>query len=296
MPSHLPSFEIPDTLKIVTAQSGLSKIIVTNDACEAEIYLHGGHLTHFQVHGEAPTIFDAKKSIITPPKSVHAGVPVCWPWFGPHPTDSDKPQHGFVRDRVWKLHSTKVLSDKETEVVLTLEDDVTTHTLFPHKFLLELTFTLGASLNITLKTTNTDKTSFTITQALHSYFAVADIEQIQIRGVENTPFVDYTDDKKRKIEHTALKIHQETNRVYIPTDKTCYIDDLELQRTITVRKTGSNSTTIWNPWRDSGIHDLPQDRYRNFVCIETTNALDDAKVLLPNTSVTMTQTISTQTL
>ncbi len=294
MPSHLSSFEIPNILKIVTTKNGLSKIMVTNDACEAEIYLHGGHLTHFQVHGEAPAVFDAKKSGITPPKSVHSGIPICWPWFGPHPTDSDKPQHGFARDRVWRLHSTKVLSTKETEVVLTLKDDATTNTLFAHSFLLELTFVLGTSLSITLKTTNTGNTNFTITQALHSYFAVADIEQMQIRGVEKVPFVDYTDDKRTKIENTSLKIHQEINRVYIPTDDTCYIDDLALKRTITIQKSGSNSTTIWNPWRDSGIHDLPDDKYRNFVCIETTNALDDAKVLLPNTSTTMTQTISTQ--
>jgi len=288
----LKQFAIAGILSFATNNGNLTKIIITNELAEAEIYLHGGHLTHFQPKGEEALIFDAKESYVTPPKSVHAGIPICWPWFGPHPTDSTKPQHGFARDRVWSVKSTKVLDSKETEVVLTLKDDKETRTLFPFAFALELTFTIGKTLSIALKTTNRDENSFTITQALHTYFAISDIETISIAGVEETPFVDYTDNKKAKSEKTELEIHQEVNRVYVPTDASCTIIDKDLNRKIVIEKSGSDSTTIWNPWRESGIHDLPDEKYRKFVCIETTNALQDAVTLQANESHMIRQVIS----
>ena len=289
---NLKQFEIPNTLSFTKNDGDLTKIIITNSLAEAEIYLHGAHLTHFQPKDEEALIFNAKESYVTPPKSVHAGIPICWPWFGAHPTDSTKPQHGFARDKAWTLKSTTVLDSKETEVVLTLKDDTHSHTLFPYSFELELTFTIGKTLTIGLKTTNTDENSFTITQALHTYFAISDIETVEINGVEKTPFIDYTDNKKQKSEDAALKIHQEVNRVYIPTDSTCIIVDKELKREIIIEKEGSNSTTIWNPWKESGIHDLPDEKYREFVCIETTNALQDAVTLHSKESHHIIQVVS----
>jgi hypothetical protein len=54
----LKLFEIPNTLSFIKSDSGLTKVIVTNELAEAEIYLHGAHLTHFQPKGEKPLIFD----------------------------------------------------------------------------------------------------------------------------------------------------------------------------------------------------------------------------------------------
>jgi len=280
-------------VKTVKSTKGLSKIVISNSVAEAEIYLHGAHLTHYQLHGETAIIFDEKKSSITPPKSVHAGIPICWPWFGAHPTDNSKLQHGFARDSVWELKSARALKDDETEVVLVLIDDNTTLTLFAHQFRLELTFHIGKKLSISLHTINTDKNAFTITQALHTYFAISDIDTVQIEGVEQTPFIDYTDERSEKVETEPLQIREETNRVYIPTTATCSIIDNQFKRTIIIEKSGSHSTTIWNPWENSAIHDLPDDKYRKFVCIETTNALEDRRTLQPGESHTISQTIST---
>ena len=280
-------------VKTVKSSEGLSKIVISNTVAEAEIFLHGAHLTHYQLHGETAIIFDEKKSSITPPKSVHAGIPICWPWFGPHPTDNSKPQHGFARDSVWELKSARALKDDETEVVLVLIDDNTTLTLFPHHFRLELTFHIGKKLSISLHTINTGENAFTITQALHTYFAISDIDTVQIEGVEQTPFIDYTDERSEKVETEPLQIREETNRVYIPTTATCSIIDNQFKRTIIIEKSGSHSTTIWNPWENSAIHDLPDDKYRKFVCIETTNALEDRRTLQPGESHTISQTIST---
>ena len=286
------SFELDNTLRVITTENNLLKLIITNEHCEAEIYLHGGHLTHYQPKGEKALIFNAKESKITPPKSVHAGIPICWPWFGPHPSDQDKPQHGFARDSVWEIKSTKRLPSQETEIILTLQDSPYSRILFDFSFELELTFRLGTACSVSLKTINTDKKSFTITQALHSYFAISDLRNIKIEGVRETPFIDYTDEKREKTESLALSIDRETNRVYIPTVKSCIIHDSGLKRKIVVTKEGSNSTTIWNPWRENKIHDLPDESYRRFVCIESTNALEDKVILAPDKTHTITQIIT----
>ena len=291
----LQQFEIPNTLSIVKIKDGLTKIVIINTLAEAEIYLHGGHLTHFQPKDEAPLIFDAKNSTITPSKSVHAGIPICWPWFGAHPTDASKPQHGFARDFVWHIKESKVLNSKATEVILTLQDSPQTRELFAYAFELELTFVIGTTLSVSLKTTNLDTQAFSITQALHTYFSIGDIEAIEINGVENTPFIDYTDYKKEKSENESLEVREEINRVYVPTEATCYIADHKMHREIIIEKDGSHSTTIWNPWKSNTLHDLTNDKYRKFVCIETTNALQDAKTLQPQEHHTIKQVISIKT-
>jgi glucose-6-phosphate 1-epimerase len=287
----LSKFAIARTLTFKESANGLTKIIVNNDFAEAEIYLHGANLTHFKPKLKDAVIFNGKESHVTPPKSVHAGIPICWPWFGPHPTDNTKPQHGFARDMLWQLKSTKTLHNG-TEIVLSLTEDERSLALWSYRFTLELTFTIGRSLTVELKTFNRDNKPFTITQALHSYFCIGTIEEIEILGVEGIPFIDYTDSIKQKFEGAPLHIAGEVNRVYIPTAATCIINDPKLERKIIIEKEHSHSTTIWNPWKENGIHDLPGDAYKKFVCIETTNALEDAKTVEAGDECKIVQKIS----
>lgn len=287
-------YEIPDNLTFEKTENGLIKIVINNEHADAEIYLYGANLTHYQPKGEAPVIYNGKETIFSASKTVHAGIPVCWPWFGPHPTESAKPQHGFARDMCWKLKSAKMLKTDETEVILSLKENAQTLELWPYAFELELTFTVGSSLNVALKTTNTSAMPFTLTQALHSYFFIGDIASVTAGGVEGTSFVDYTDGRREKIEADPLQIDRMVNRVYVPTKAVCTLSDPLLKRNIIIEKKGSESTTIWNPWQKSGIHDLPGDAYRKFLCIETTNALSDARTLQSGESCMITQKVSLQ--
>jgi len=292
-PEYRP-FELPGQIAFKKSENALTKIVVDNRYAEAEIYLHGANLTHFCPKGGEAVIFNAKETVYSATKTVHAGIPICWPWFGAHPSESTKPQHGFARDMLWKPMRTRTVDDGESEIILTLESTPESLQLWPYTFRLELTFTVGSSLRIELKTTNTAALPFTLTQALHSYFFVGDIASVEARGVEGTPYVDYTDDKREKIETAPLRINRMVNSVYLPTDAACTIMDEELNRRIIIEKEGSRSTTIWNPWEESGIHDLPGDAYRKFLCIETTNALSDARTLQPGESTAITQTVSVQ--
>jgi len=62
----MKEFEIEDILYIEKNKDTGKKIIIENEFAEAEIYLLGGHLTHFQPKGEEKVIFDGKESYILP--------------------------------------------------------------------------------------------------------------------------------------------------------------------------------------------------------------------------------------
>jgi D-hexose-6-phosphate mutarotase len=269
-------FEIPETVRFEKNRLGLTKLIISNVFTDAEIYLYGANLTHFQPKGEDPVIFSGKKCEMFPDKTLHAGIPICWPWFGPHPSDSTKPQHGFARDRLWVVKETRQLENGETKVTLGLSEDDASLLLFPHAFDLLLTFIVGKSLRITLKTLNKSTEAFKITQALHSYFYVSDIDNVRVLGVENTAYIDANENNsKKQSEGCPLLIDKVINRVYIPTESQCCIQDSGKERMIIIDKKGSRSTTIWNPGKNNNLHDLPANLYRKFVCIETVNAADD---------------------
>jgi glucose-6-phosphate 1-epimerase len=61
------------------------------------------------------------------------------------------------------------------------------------------------------------------------------------------------------------------------------VDDPVMSRELRIEKAGSLSTVVWNPWieKSTRLADLPDEAYPDFVCVETTNAGDDAVTLEP---------------
>ena len=65
----------------------------------------------------------------------------------------------------------------------------------------------------------------------------------------------------------------ETDRVYLDTTADCVIDDADQKRRITITKSGSQATVVWNPWaeRDKAMPDMAAGGYQRMVCVETAN-------------------------
>ena len=55
-------------------------------------------------------------------KAICGGVPICWPCFGVHPSDSHLPGHGFARVGPWEVTSTNADVAGVVEVELTLAE------------------------------------------------------------------------------------------------------------------------------------------------------------------------------
>ena len=140
---------------------GLLFARIENDLATATICLQGAQLTHWQPRSQSePVTFLSAMAQYTQGKPIRGGIPICWPWFGPHATDKSLPQHGFARNLLWEARAPVRLENGATQLSLLLFDNAKTRELWPHRFSLEYRITVGDVLDIELTTTNTDGVSF----------------------------------------------------------------------------------------------------------------------------------------
>ncbi len=286
-------FGIPGQATFREGLGGLPILTVTNSHGTLELTPYGGHILSYQPAGQAPVLFLSRASAYSAGKPIRGGIPVCWPWFGPHADDPAMSAHGFARLLFWNVESVNSRAD-ETEVLLSLRDEVRTRQYWPHAFELTLRVVLGVHLQIELTTHNTGSEPFALSQALHTYFAVADIGRVTIAGLEPTPYVDTLTHSTEAPEGKSISIHAEVDRVYEDTTADCLIRDAGLKREIRVAKRGSRSTVVWNPWIDKSkrMPDFGDDEFHEMLCIEATNIRGDVVTLPPGHSHTLSQILS----
>lgn len=287
-------FGLDDRLSFVAGPGGLPHAVLTAGGAEAEVALNGGQVLSFRHAGEPPILWVSREAVYAAGKPVRGGVPVCWPWFGPHPADASKPAHGFARNQLWE-----VLERGEANgglfIRLGLSDSPATRALWPHPFRLELAVSVGASLDLALTAHNPGPAPYRFGGALHSYFTVGDVAQIRIGGLEGAAYLD----QLSGATHTQagpVTIGAEVDRVYRETTAACVIDDPALGRRIRVAKAGSRSTVVWNPWAEKArrLADLGDDEYPQFVCVETALAFEDSVELAPGASHTLRAVIGAE--
>ena len=271
-------FGIADQLKFIEGPGGLTFAEIDNAQGTAYLCLQGAHVTTFRPKDQdEPVVWLSDFAKFALGKSIRGGAPVCWPWFGPHATESGYPGHGFARTVMWQATASAALDSGETRLTLMLMPNEQTHAQWPHATRLELTVTVGRQLRMDLVTTNLDTVPVTIGEALHTYFHIGDIGDIQVTGLENTVFLDKVAGSTRHTQNGAVTFGGEVDRVYVDTESTCEIVDRRLKRRIVVAKSGSRSTVVWTPWAEKAdkMGDFGPDGWRRVVCVESANALEN---------------------
>jgi len=263
-------------------KNGFRYLSIENESATAKIAFQGAHIFHFQEKGKAPLLWISDKSNFEDGKAIRGGVPICWPWFGEHPTNKSMPKHGFARISLWELDEIIDTNPTVTEVKMSLLGSE----LFDYKFKLTATFKIGKELKISLSTINLDERAFTISQALHTYFMIDSIESVKIRGLETLEFTDFIDGTKH-IQDSSVVIDREIDRIYQNVNYPLSLVDTN--RSIFIDSKGSNSSVVWNPWSNkcSQMSDMSVDSYKHFVCVETTNTREDEKVIAKNFNYTL---------
>jgi D-hexose-6-phosphate mutarotase len=272
-------FAIPFKLRFKSMGDGLVVADITNAHASASISLQGGHLLSWQpVSASEPVLWMSKDAQFAAGKSIRGGIPVCWPWFGAHGSESSFPAHGFARTQAWQVKSTRSLDDGSTEISLSLPSKATISSMWPHQAQLEMLVNVGSSLKIALITRNLGDQDVTISEALHTYFQVSDVAQAQIEGLDGTHFHDKAAGWTQGDQTGAIGFAAEVDRVYVNAPNRCSIVDPAWQRRIHINKIGSQSTVVWNPWaaRAAQMGDLGEDGWQRFVCVESANALENA--------------------
>ena len=283
-------FGLPGALRFEEGPNGLIRAVVTAAAAEAHVYLHGGHVTHYQPRGQAPVLFMSRQSLFAPGKAIRGGVPIIFPWFGARAGDPSAPQHGFARVAAFDVESTRRDDDGSVSVVLRLEPTEALRRVWPHAFAVRYAVRVGAALDLAFGTHNLSDGPLLFEEALHTYLAVSDVREVSVAGLAGTTYIDKTDGMTRKVEGPApVRLTAETDRVYLDTRATCVVDDPRGGRRLVVDKQGSASTVVWSPWmaKAQAMADLGDDEWTALLCIETANAADDAVTLAPGATHTM---------
>jgi glucose-6-phosphate 1-epimerase len=251
-------------------RNGLDVVEIGAAAATAEVALQGAQLLSFVPRGGRDWLWVSERARWAPGAALRGGIPICFPWFGAHPTQPSLPAHGFARTRPWGLDGVQEIGDR-VRVDLALASDEATLALFPHPFAARLEITVGDDLGLAFEVSNPGDAPLSFEVALHSYLAVADLEQIAIEGLGGCPFVDKVAGGARRREGDApLRIAGEVDRVYESEGPVTLIDPAG-GRSLRLESAGAGSTVVWNPAaaKTATLADMAPDGFRRFVCVET---------------------------
>ncbi|KAH7564935.1 hypothetical protein JRO89_XS09G0078400 [Xanthoceras sorbifolium] len=257
--------------------NGIDKVILREvRGCSAEVYLYGGQVTSWKNEYREELLFVSSKAIFKPPKAIRGGIPICFPQFG---NQGSLEQHGFARNRLWSIDPDPppfpTNNPNKAFIDLILKHSEEDMKIWPHRYEFRLRITLGPGgdlmLTSRIRNTNTDGKSFAFTFAYHTYFAVSDISEVRVEGLETLDYLDNLKDKVRFTEQgDAITFESEVDKVYLSTPTKIAILDHERKRTFVLRKDGLPDAVVWNPWdkKAKAMPDFGDDEYKHMLCVE----------------------------
>ncbi len=273
-----PSAPLPEGVTLAQAH-GVDAILVETPAARAELLLDGAHLTSYVPAGESDLLWLSPTSAFGPGEAVRGGIPLVGPWFGPGRDGSRSVKHGWLRTMRWELADARREGD-EVELVLTSAPDPALAGV--------LTVRIGAELAVDLSITAGEGT-LELEAALHTYLAVGDAREIRIEGLEGADFLDNTRDLARDVMPAQpLRLDAATDRIVDSTAAVTVVDPQRGRRIVSTPR-GTSRTVVWNPWDTlvTGMADIPDAAWPEFVCIEPAVAKDGFVILAPGQSHTL---------
>lgn len=246
----------------------------------------GAQILSYQQAEQPPLIWLSPQAAYQRGQSVRGGVPLCWPWFGDlrrnpqavqaHFHLEQAPAHGLVRTLDWELLG---IEEEDDAVTLRFAYDTRNQPLegWPRDVGLTFVVRVAQDLGMSLETHNRGTEPLTLSQALHSYFAVSDVRQVGVEGLQACRYIDTLQGWQELRQQDALVFDAETDRIYLDTAARLSIVDPGWGRRIHLDARGSRSAVLWNPWVDKArrLSQFPDDAWQNMLCIETANVLED---------------------
>jgi glucose-6-phosphate 1-epimerase len=275
-------FAIADAASFEHGSGDLPRLVISTPAAEAHVYLSGAHVTHYQPRGQEPVLYVSPNSAWQAGKAIRGGVPVIFPWFGSRESDPSA-MHGFVRLQNWDVAEVKRDGDS-VRAVFTIASSPATRAIWDFDFALKFIVSVGHELTMELEAHSPSSKPIEFEDALHTYYNVANVQNVSVTGLTGTQYLDKTRDMQlTRDDQNPLKLTGRVDRVYLDTPATCVITDPGFQRKIIVEKENSRSTVVWNPWHDMAkqMVDLKAEEWDNFLCVETCNVKSDSVKLAP---------------
>jgi glucose-6-phosphate 1-epimerase len=291
-----------------TVEQGLC-LMLENQFGRAVISLFGGHvLSYINKADFVERLWLSPLAVFDGKTPIRGGIPICWPWFSSHPTHEDYPSHGYARTQMFTLVEVQetIQNSKVTGTKVILKPSQAKK--YGYSSLdMNLVVTLSDTLTVDIITSNEGDQAIALTQALHSYFLVDDIRQIQLKGVD-TPFDDKLTSTTNNLAPAIYKFAQEIDRIHSfehaeYTNKQIIMllitrdtaPQTQQTASLTVEQSGHNSIVVWNPWVDKSesMHDVQNNGYKTMLCVEAANTanVEHLLFLAPNQTHKLSQKI-----
>lgn len=249
-----------------------SIVLVLPQGDSLRVLLHGAHVVSW-VAGGRERLYLSPTSAFDGHSAIRGGVPVCFPQFN---LRGPLPKHGFVRNLAWELEQ-QTLDAQQGSLVLRLTDGPATRTFWPQAFEARLVLDLSpGALQLTLDVRNTDVQPLAFTGALHTYFAVDDIAQVRLEGLQGRPEWDAVADR-HAMGSSPLHFDAEFDRVYEAAAQPLLLR--EASHALTIAQSPSwAQTVVWNPGRDKVLPDLPAGGHARMLCVEAAQVMAPVQV------------------
>ena len=271
---------------------GFPALLITTPFSKAAISLFGGHVLSFVPTGFEDLLWLSPTSK-RPPDPIRGGIPVCWPYFAKQGQPPDAPQHGLVRTLQWQVTHAEQTANGEIVLALSAPEvpEVPMNVI--------LTMRIGRALEQALTTVNLSKETVRFTQALHTYFRVADANHVHVTGLDGLTYADKFDNFNEHTQRGDWNLQDardpgRSDRIYANTGNQFELIDPLGHRKITLTTSGSKTLVVWNPGAEfiKTFADLPPEGWRNYVCLEAANCGSEVIEIGTDDSHVLQQTIS----
>ncbi len=283
MASDDPLPAIAPAIARVTTRYGAEAISMRCHASQATVLLQGAHVVDWTPQGAKAVLWMPAEPRFAVGRATRGGIPVCWPWFG-SAAEAGQPAHGIARTALWDVIG-QTSDDAGASLTLRLP------AANQRGVELTLSVRIDSTLVLQLMTRNFAAVPLQLSEALHTYFTVADIGTVSILGFDGACYADQLQGNAMLRQDGPIRFASEVDRVYASAPSPIRIVDEAGGRTILVESQGSAATVVWNPWLEKAarLGDLGPDGWRTMVCVESANA-PVAPVTVPPGGTHMLQT------
>ena len=266
----------------------LPVLVIDNALSKTVVALQGAHVLSFVPTGREDMLWQSPKAVMAKGEPIRGGIPLCLPWFGPHP--KGYPMHGFARLVAWSIEELETLENGATRLVMRLSDAQSSREMWPHAFTFSLEIVAGTDLKLTLSAHNAGAEDARFEAAFHTYFNVGDVAASVVTGLEGCAFEDREDANARKQQDGPLSFDGTTTKLYFDVPAV-----QQIASPLGTYRIASDAACcmVWNAGdNDRNIPDLGAGNHKGYVCVEPADATERAVQITAGKTYTTTMTLS----
>jgi glucose-6-phosphate 1-epimerase len=128
----------------------------------------------------------------------------------------------------------------------------------------------NTNLNMTVDVVNGGDAPLPFRFAFHTYFAVSNVSNVQVSGLDTANYSDNLLQRKVFPPAQVREITQEIDRVYYDVAGPVAVSDNGHNASLIIAALNLPDVVLWNPWIEKAkkMADLPDDGYNFYVCVE----------------------------